>query len=106
MIQIPTRIQDALHRFTTHVPTPALTQVSVQSKIRALHAIIKQTGFPAALMLHRKLARFQMSSFFIHRMPVSTSHQTETQQVHVFCCEGHNRLWSWRFTLNQTTEQW
>ena len=70
-IQIPTHIRDALQRFTTHVPLPAQTvsepasspttglqvlclntQVSVQSKIRALHAILKQTGFLAALMLH------------------------------------------------------
>ena len=69
-IQIPARIRHALHRFTTHVPLPAQTvsepssspttrlqvlclntQVTVQSKIRALHAIIKKTGFPAALML-------------------------------------------------------
>ena len=58
------------------------------------------------LSCYRKLARFQMIPFFIHCMLVSTSHQTETQQVHVFCYEGHSTLWFWRFTLNQTTEQW
>ena len=70
IIQIPTRIPNALHRFPAHVPLPTKTmseratsptsalqvlylntQVSVQSKIRALHVVIKQTGYPAALML-------------------------------------------------------
>ena len=53
----------------------------------------------------QEVGKFQMISFFIHYMPASISHQTETQQVHVFCYKGHNRLWFWRFTLNQTTEQ-
>ena len=67
---MPTRIRDAPHKFTTHVPSPVPSvserassiitglhvlclnvQVSVQSKIRALHAIVKQTGFRVALML-------------------------------------------------------
>ena len=152
IIQIPTRIQDALQRFTTHVPLPAQTvsepvssptiglqvlclntQVCLQSKIRALHAIIKQTGFPAALMLHKngKIP----NDFVFHPLYASfykapnrnwagacillrrTQHivvlevhfepnHRETEQVHAFCCEGHSTLWFWRFTLNQTTQQW
>ena len=88
-IQIPTRIRDALHRFTTHVPLPAAqtvsepasspttglpvlclnTQVSVQSKTRALHAIIKQTGFPAALML-QEVGKIP-DDFVFHRLYAS-----------------------------------
>ena len=69
-VQVPTRIRDVLHRFTDQISFPVQTKskpadltvsglqvlclnahVSVQSKVRALHAAIKQTGFPAVLML-------------------------------------------------------
>ena len=69
-VQVPTRIRDVLHRFTDQISLPLQatskpadlvvsglqvlclnTQVSVQSKVRALHAVIKQTWFSAVLML-------------------------------------------------------
>ena len=87
-IHIPTRIRDALHKFTAHVPlttwtmsepasspTSGLqvrflnTQVSVQSKpVLCMLLLSKPETWP--LSCYKKLARFQKTSFCIHYMPV------------------------------------